>query len=244
VAEAYFGVITSENALAAEEATRDAFSPQLEQTQRRFEVGLVSVTEVQEAQARFDQAVASALTAQRALGEAQQALRDVVGEPVGGLRPIVDDLPLEAPDPSSAEAWIETALQRNPMLVSTRLRAESADDVEAQRAARVELDRVTRRTESETRAAYLGVVSDIPRVLALQQSVKSSQTAVQATQAAFNFGTRTTTDVLTAQTNLRQAETAYADSRYDYALSMLRLEQAAGGLTAQGLEQVNSWFRP
>ena len=244
VAERYFGVFAAESSLALQEAAREALSRQLEQTQRRFEVGLVAVTDVQETQGGFDQAVANALTARRTLAAAEDSLREVVGEPVGRLRPLVEDLPLTPPDPSNAEAWIETALQRNPVVISTRLRAESADgNVEAQRSAREDLERVVRQTESETRAAYLGVVSDISRVLALQQSVKSSQTAVKATEAAFNVGTRTTVDVLTAQNNLRQAETAYVDSRYDYALNRLRLERAAGGLTAQGLEELNRWFR-
>ena len=65
---------------------------------------------------------------------------------------------------------------------------------------------------------------------------------LRATQAAFEVGTRTTVDVLTADSILRQSETAYALSRYDYALNMLRLQRAAGGLTAQELEKVASWF--
>ena len=93
-----------------------------------------------EARAGFDRAVADALAAQRALAEMQQALRQVVGEPVGQLRPLVDDLPLAAPNPSNAEAWIETAMQRNPALASTRIRAEIAsDDNEAQRSIRDDL---------------------------------------------------------------------------------------------------------
>jgi outer membrane protein len=242
VAEPYFGVFAAERALAFREADREALSRQLQQAQRRFEVGLIHVTDVQETQAGFDQAVANALTAQRALATAEDALRNVVGEPVGQLRPLVEDLPLTPPDPSNAEAWVETALQRNPVLVSTRLHAESGDaDAEAQRA-RQDLERVARQTESETRAAYLGVVSEISRVRALEQSVRSNETALKATQAGFEVGTRTTVDVLSAQSNLRQAETEYERSRYDYALNVLRLHGAAGDLTAQELEATNSWF--
>jgi len=242
VAERYFGVFAAENSLALQEASREALSRQLEQAQRRFEAGLVSVTDVQETQGGFDQAVANALTARRTLAAAEDSLREVVGEPVGRLRPLVEDLPLTPPNPSNAEAWIDTALQRNPVLISTRLRAESGN-VEVQRSAREDLERVVRQTESETRAAYLGVVSDIPRVLALEQAVRSNETALKATQAAFEVGTRTTVDVLTAQGNLRQAERAYVDSRYDYALNRLRLERVAGSLTAQRLEEFNRWFQ-
>jgi outer membrane protein len=65
---------------------------------------------------------------------------------------------------------------------------------------------------------------------------------LKATQAAFEVGTRSTVDVLTAESTLRQSETAYALSRYGYALNVLRLRRAAGGLTAQELEETNSWF--
>jgi hypothetical protein len=243
VAEPYFGVFAAESTLTVQEAAREALSRQLEQTQRRFEVGLIAVTDVQETQGGFDQAVANALTARRALAAAEDSLREVVGEPVGPLRPLVEDLPLTVPDPSDAEAWIATALQRNPTLVSTRIRAGSADgDVEARRSADEDLERIERRTASSTRAAYLGVVSEISRALALEKSVRSNETALKATHAAFEVGTRTTVDVLAAQRTLRQSELAYALSRYDYARNVLRLRAAAGELTDEGLEETRSWF--
>jgi outer membrane protein len=243
VAEPYFGVFAAENALALQETARETRSRQLEQTERRFDVGLIGITDVVEARASFDQAVADGLAARRTLAEMQHALRQVVGEPVGQLRPLVDDLPLAAPDPSNAEAWIETAMQRNPALASTRIRAETAGgDSEAQRSVREELERVARRVNAETRAAYVGVVSEISRARALEQAVRSNQNAVEATSAAFEAGTRSTADVLTAQSNLRQTETAYALTRYDYALNVLRLQRAAGGLTDQELEEMKSWF--
>jgi outer membrane protein TolC len=48
--------------------------------------------------------------------------------------------------------------------------------------------------------------------------------------------------VLGAQANLRQAKRAYAHSRDDYALSVLRLQGAAGGSTPEELEETNPWF--
>jgi len=71
VAERYFGVFAAESSLALQEAAREALSRQLEQTQRRFEVGLVAVTDVQETQGGFGHAVANALTARRTLAAAE-----------------------------------------------------------------------------------------------------------------------------------------------------------------------------
>jgi len=86
------------------------------------------------------------------------------------------------------------------------------------------------------------VISNISRVKALQQAVASSGTALRATEAGFEVGTRTSVDVLTFQDTLRRAETTFARSRYDYILNVLRLKQAAGNLTVQDVEQVDGWL--
>jgi len=111
------------------------------------------------------------------------------------------------------------------------------------RAAREQLQRVTRETERQTRDAYLGVVSERSRVKALQQAVQSSRTALEATQAGFEVGTRTIVDVLNSQFSLYLAITNYYQSRYDYVLNALRLKQAAGNLAVQDLERIDGFLR-
>ena len=78
-------------------------------------------------------------------------------------------------------------------------------------------------TERATRDAYLGVNSEISRVRALRQAVESSRTALEATQAGFDVGTRTIVDVLNSQFALYQSITNYYQSRYDYILNVMRL---------------------
>jgi outer membrane protein len=46
--------------------------------------------------------------------------------------------------------------------------------------------------------------------------------------------------VLQARQRLFQSQTDYARSRYDYLLNVLRLQQAAGTLDAQGLTEINA----
>lgn len=110
------------------------------------------------------------------------------------------------------------------------------------RASREQLQRVTRETERQARDAYLGVLSEISRVQALKQAVASSRTALEATQAGFDVGTRTIVDVLNSQFALYAAITNYEQSRYDYILNVLRLKQAAGTLQVQDLEEVDRWL--
>jgi len=110
------------------------------------------------------------------------------------------------------------------------------------RAAREQLQRVTRETERQTRDAYLGVLSEMSRVEALDQAVKSSRTALEATQAGFDVGTRTIVDVLDSQFALYRSITLFYQARYDYLMNLLRLKQAAGSLQIQDLEEIDQWL--
>jgi outer membrane protein len=111
------------------------------------------------------------------------------------------------------------------------------------RASREQLQRVTRETERQARDSYLGVLAEIARVKALEQAVSSSETALQATQAGYEVGTRTIVEVLNSQFALFVAITNYYQSRYDYIMNALRLKQAAGTLQVQDLEQIDQWLR-
>ncbi len=107
------------------------------------------------------------------------------------------------------------------------------------RAARERLERTARETERATRDAYLGVMSEMSRVQALRQAVDSAQVALEATEAGYEVGTRTTVDVLEARRRLFDAQTNYARSRYDYLLNVLRLQLAAGTLAPIDIARIN-----
>jgi len=122
----------------------------------------------------------------------------------------------------------------------TRSRVREA--VYLHRASMQQLQRVTRETERQTRDAYLGVLSERRRVEALEQSVTSSRTALEATQAGFEVGTRTIVDVLDSQFALYRAITLFYQARYDYLMNYLRLKQAAGNLQIQDLEAIDQFL--
>ncbi len=100
-----------------------------------------------------------------------------------------------------------------------------------------------RRAVSLTRSSYLGVVAAVSSVKALNQAVISADSALEATQAGFEVGTRTIVDVLLQTQQLYDAKRQYARSRYDYILNTLKLKQAAGTLTEADLSQINNMLR-
>ena len=320
VAEAYFNVLASEDALASEQASKDAIGRQLEQAQKRFEVGLIAITDVQEAQAAYDQALATEILAKRTLANQQELLRAIINQPPPRLAKPGTDLPLLSPNPADEDQWVALAMKQNRSLISSQigaaiakddvslarsghyptvdlvagrnkidnegysqspcastancggnpvgtvLRSSTGTDVEndsvslqlavpifsggstssrvqqavyRHRAARERMERTARETERQTRDAYLGVITDISRVQALKQAFESSRTALKATEAGYDVGTRTTVDVLAARRTVFSAETNYLRSRYDYLINGLRLKQAAGTLATEDVAQID-----
>lgn len=109
---------------------------------------------------------------------------------------------------------------------------------------REQLEQQRRAAERQARASYLNVLANIGRADALNQAVRSNQSALDASQAGLEVGIRTSVEVLDAQRLLFQAKRDYARSRYDYILESLRLKQAAGSLSPVDLEQINKWLNP
>lgn len=100
-----------------------------------------------------------------------------------------------------------------------------------------------RAVERNTRSAYLEVMTGISRVQSLKQATLSSQSALEASEAGLQVGTRTTVDVLNARKELFRVQGDYAKARYDYVLATLRLKQASGQLSQADLEQLNGWLK-
>jgi len=321
VSQAYFDVLAAEDTLAAAEATLQAFNRQLEQAEKRFEVGLIAITDVQEARAAHDSATAGVIAAKRVLASTNEQLRELTGETYQTLVKPADAMPLDQPQPLDEEMWVAKSLENNLSVVAARLDNEVAasnvkiaqaghmptvdlfaqynesnrdatqtnqsfdpsgnlgvgdkvagsadssnnndviglrvnipvfagggtqsrvrEQVYLQRAAREKLEGTMRSAERQTRDAYLGVLAEKARVQALQQSVKSNQTALEATEAGFEVGTRTTVDVLDARRRLFEAQRDYARSRYDYLINIVKLKSASGALAPADLGTINGFL--
>ena len=98
----------------------------------------------------------------------------------------------------------------------------------------------TRRTVSRSAAdSYRGVLTALERVKALDQARSSTRSALEATEAGFEVGTRTIVDVLNAQREVFDAERNFQQARHAYFVNSLRLQLAAGALSVDELAKVN-----
>ena len=302
VAEGYFGVLDAIDDYRFAQTNREAIAQQLRQAQQRFEVGLIAVTDVEEAKSRFDLASARELRAKNELDNAREALRETTGVYPEELAPLGGGIPLAIPEPADIDEWTRTAAERNlvvrsggfaaaiakdgvrlagtgrtptvdlvgqasltdvdnelnereaasgsvllrlqwPIYTGGRVPADTEQARARHREAVHGLERARRAIVRQTRQAYLGVESAIAQIGALEQAVVSSRSALDAVEAGFQVGTRTSVDVLDAQSDLFQARNDLASARYDYILNALRLRQAAGTLAPADLEAVNEWLK-
>ena len=111
-AEAYFNVLAARDTLEAAQAAHDAIGRQLEQSEKRFEVGLIAVTDVQDAKAAYDSATAALIQGKRNLANAGELLRELTGDAWDTLEKPGNDMPLAGPNPASPEDWVKLALDQ------------------------------------------------------------------------------------------------------------------------------------
>jgi outer membrane protein len=110
--------------------------------------------------------------------------------------------------------------------------------------ARQELENARRNVAQQVRLSYLGVVSGIAQVQALQQALTSSVSLLQASKLGQEVGVRTNLDVLNAQQQLFATRRDLYQAQYNYLLNQLHLKQATGTLGEEDLSKVNQALHP
>jgi len=307
VSEAYFNVLRAYDNLQTRSAEERAIKRQLEQTRERFEVGLLPITDVHEAQAVFDDAAVNSLEARGSLNIAFEGLQVLTGQNHQVLAGLTDRFTATNPEPLSNQEWVDFAIGNNFQLKVAELGKDAAYN-QAKAAAAARLPKITgsatyfdsdndgtrytspfeskqdghsfvvsvtmpiwmggsvdaqrrqakqrsiasnesytatkRNVIQSSRSMHQLVLTNTARVKARKQSITSADSALQATQAGYEVGTRNIVDVLVAQRTVYQARRNYANARYDYILSMMRLKEVAGQLSPDDIYQLNSALDP
>ncbi|MGL5047240.1 MAG: outer membrane channel protein TolC [Shewanella sp.] len=102
------------------------------------------------------------------------------------------------------------------------------------------LEQTYRGVVKNVRNNYNNVGASISSIKAYEQSVISSESALKATQAGFEVGTRTIVDVLNRTRDLYDSKRKLSDARYNYINSIVALKQAAGTLNEDDVIAINS----
>ena len=303
-------VLRAQDNLRAAKAQERALSRQLEQTRQRFNVGLIAITDVYEAEARHDLAGVTRIIEENNVAVALERLSVLTGQQHGQLRLLSETFAPELPMPTDRSAWVDFALENNFELAAVRFAEEAARQnaksrqmghaprVSAQvsyaesdtagtvtppnafnlppnsegedesfqirldmpfyaggaisanrrraaeqfNAARENRINLTRNTITASRSLHMTVSSDVARVNARKQAIKSTQSALDATVAGYEVGTRNIVDVLNAQNAVFSAQRDYANSRYDYVLNSMRLKENAGTLSPEDIAALEAFL--
>ncbi|MFT5605119.1 MAG: outer membrane protein, partial [Paracoccaceae bacterium] len=99
-----------------------------------------------------------------------------------------------------------------------------------------------RQVVQQIRSLHLTVSTDVQRIKARKQGIVSAESALDATKAGYEVGTRNIVDVLQAQRSLFAAIRDYANARFEYVLNMLKLKQQAGTLSPEDVYNLDKWL--
>ncbi|MED5240046.1 MAG: TolC family outer membrane protein [Pseudomonadota bacterium] len=310
VAQGYFGVLRAWDNWVSAKAEEKAIGRQLEQTQERFDVGLVPATDVEEAQATYDLTQVNLIVARQQYEIARDQLETLTGQQWETLAELKEELPMEGPQPAVMDDWIEKAKAENPQVLAALYNTELTDNTAKRQlgtmmpqvqlvaqyqnsnlypddnsaaagagsglnstdtrqigievsmplfqggglnsrrkeaylradAAVHQYDQTLRNAVQQTRNAYRTVEADALRIKAREQAIRSTRSALDATQSGYEVGTRNVVDVLNAQRALFAAERDYANARYDYIVDSLTLKSSTGDLHQGDLASVNQWL--
>lgn len=309
-ANAYFDVLRGQDNLTSALAEEKAIQQQLEQTQQRYDVGLIAITDVYESRAAFDLAVANRLTEEVSLGIAYEGLTALTGQAHTNLANLAASFATNKPSPDKAEDWVAFAAENNLSIKLAEQVAEAANqNAKAKKAAIAPTIKATlnyRDSEIDTdnfvsgnspkssfsyfdgtsaeitlnlpiwagglkqaerreagfqrvrdqanliaakrsafrdaRSSFLTTVADTARVNARKLAITSAESALDATEAGYDAGTRNIVDLLNAQRDLFRAQRDYANTRYDFIINSLGLKRAAGILAPSDIYELNNWL--
>lgn len=130
-----------------------------------------------------------------------------------------------------------------PIYTGGQLSAQQRQAAQNQIAAQEQYLLSKRNIQQNTRSLFSTVSTDIAQIKARKQAILSNESALEATQAGYDAGTRDIVDVVNAQRNLFQAQRDYFTALYNYIIDTLRLKQIAGSLNVADLEQLNALLK-
>jgi outer membrane protein len=131
-----------------------------------------------------------------------------------------------------------------PLYTGGGLGSKERESIATQAQVEQELAAARRDARLQAHDAYLAVTTGVSRIGSLEQSVRSAQTALDATTLGRDLGTRTELDVLDAQQRLYTTRLDLAQARNDYLLGRVRLAAAAGTLDLPDLQSINTQLQP
>lgn len=308
VSTAYFNVLSAADTVTYQKANNVALKRQLDEANRRLNVGLIAETDKLEAQAAYDLSNASVIAAENDLINSYEQIRLLTGKTTTADKlSILNESSFDTPKVNKTLAQLIKQAEENNIALQEAVvsrdiakdnitlaqsgheptldltagintgyteytkqnyeagwangnewsksvgltlsipiyhggaTSAAVDQASAKYISQSEvLENAHRTLLSNVNNSYNNVNAAISTVIAYKNSVASAKSALDATKAGYNVGTRTMTDVLNATQNLYNAMQRSAQARYNYIISRLNLLYAQGELKVEHINQINS----
>ncbi len=113
VAQAYFDVLYANDVVNAIRLTKNALEKQMAQAKKSFDVGTVTIADVNDAKSGYDTASAQEIGAINDLINKKNIFRNLTGLNPDLIQPVIDNMALAYPIPNSVEEWANMAKMNN-----------------------------------------------------------------------------------------------------------------------------------
>ncbi|WP_169579682.1 TolC family outer membrane protein [Saccharospirillum impatiens] len=127
VAEAYISVLRAQEARDSAQTQLRAVERQFQQTEQRYEVGLVTVTDVLDAQATLDQSRVALISASSEYDISLLNLSVLTGETPDSVMSIGNRLPIQMPVENGQDRWVSYAQENHPNILAAEKGLESGE---------------------------------------------------------------------------------------------------------------------
>jgi outer membrane protein len=303
----YFNLLIAQSTLQTTEALVKSTASQLDRAKKQYEVGLASITDLQDAQAEYDSVRVTELSARSSVSYAKKALFQRTGREIQSIPQLSKDYPIRLDPSMTVDSLIAKAHRDNKQLRILNLSVASAENnINIQKAngrtptvsitgslsraddnysnapasmqdgatntssiglgvsiplysggaINASVRQATAQAESATeqrasslqsielniRSLYLDLQTAVAQIEAQQQLIRSRTSALEATQAGYDVGTRNLVELLDAQSNLYNAQNTYEQYRYNFVMKKLSLLEATGDLTEDKIKELDKWL--
>jgi len=119
VAENYFNILDAIDNIEYTVSEKNAIKAQLEEAKKRFEVGLIAITDLADAQASYDLSATRVIEAESLSDLEKESLYILTGKSFNHFSPLTFDIKVKNPDPNNIKDWEKFAIKQNLELLAS-----------------------------------------------------------------------------------------------------------------------------
>ncbi len=242
--EAYFDILAAQDNLEFTVSEKKAIGQQLEQATQRFEVGLIAITDVHEAHAAYDQSITDEIEAINLLDDSKENLTEIIGENGAKLNALLENIPLNSPEPADIKSWSKAAESNNFNIVAQLNLTEVArKEVNLKQSAHIPTIDLIASYGVQDNTSSFGLRGDTQSIgLELNLPIfEGGGTYSRAKQAQFNYQQEKANLTKVKRTVTRQVKNAYRD--VVSSISRVKALQAAVKSSESALEATEAGFQ-